>query len=81
MFIITSKYAEITKEIIENVERSVTVIDGKGGYTGDDKKVVLCALRPRQVYKVRRIAEDIDRMSFIVVTDAENIMGKGFRNR
>lgn len=79
MLIITSKYAEITKEIIENVERSVTVIDGKGGYTGDDKKVVLCALRPRQVYKVRRIVEGIDKMSFIVVTDAENIMGKGFR--
>lgn len=80
MLIITSKYAEITKEIIENVERSATVIDGKGGYTGDDKKVVLCALRPHQVYKVRKIAEDIDKMSFIVVTDAENIMGKGFRN-
>lgn len=79
MLIITSKYSEITKEIIENVERSVTVIDGKGGYTGDDKKVVLCALRPRQVYKVRRIVESIDKMSFIVVTDAENIMGKGFR--
>lgn len=80
MLIITSKYAEITKEIIENVERSATVIDGKGGYTGDDKKVVLCALRPHQVYKVRKIAENIDKMSFIVVTDAENIMGKGFRN-
>lgn len=77
-FIITKEHKTITKEIIKTVVRGVTLIDAKGGYDDDDKKVILCAVRPSQVSKVNDIVKELDPNAFIVITTAGAIKGKGF---
>lgn len=79
MFIVTEKPDEISNYIIQGIGRGVTVLSGKGGYSKDEKDIVLCAVRPSQVHKVKSLANEIDENSFIIVTTANAISGKGFR--
>lgn len=78
MLIVTDQYEAITKELFKSINRGVTLLDARGGYSGEGKKVVMCALRPQQVYKVTNIVKKLDSKAFIVVTTAGNISGEGF---
>ncbi len=78
MFIITDKYDELSKEIIERIGRGVTQLDAHGAYKNESKKVLLCAVRPSQVHKTKVLVNSVDENAFIVVTTANAISGKGF---
>jgi len=80
MYIITKKHQEIMEQLLTEISRGVTVVDAKGGYSGDDIKVLLCALRPQQVFKANEIATKCDPNAFIIVTTAGTINGLGFAN-
>ena len=71
-------YEEITKELFKDINRGVTLLDAQGGYSKENKKVIMCALRPQQVYKVNNIVKSIDENAFTIVTTAGTISGKGF---
>lgn len=81
MFIVTEKYDEITDELFKTINRGVTLLDAQGGYSKEHKKVIMCALRPQQVYKVNNIVKSIDENAFTIVTTAGTISGKGFRSK
>lgn len=78
MFIVTDKFEELSKTIMEQVGRGVTLLDAQGAYSNDTKKVLLCALRPSQVHKTKMIVNSVDENAFIIVTTANAISGKGF---
>lgn len=78
MFIVTDKYEELSQAIIERIGRGVTQLDAHGAYNNDNKKVLLCAVRPSQVHKTKVLVNSIDEQAFIVVTTANAISGKGF---
>lgn len=78
MFIVTDDYERLSQVIIEKVGRGVTLLDAKGAYSNDRKKVLLCAVRPSQVHKIRTLVNSIDENAFIVVTTASAINGNGF---
>ncbi len=78
MFIVTDKFEELSKAIMEQVGRGVTLLDAQGAYSNDTKKVLLCALRPSQVHKTKVIVNSVDENAFIIVTTANAISGKGF---
>lgn len=80
MLIITEKHTEILSEIMSKVSRGVTVIDSYGAYSGNEKKLLICAVRPSEVFKVNRIVKSLDSSVFIIVTTATAINGEGFRN-
>lgn len=79
MFIISEKSCEIAREIINDVERGVTFLDAKGAYTGRESEVLLCAVRRYEVFKVKDIVRSIDKNAFLIVGDAGEISGEGFR--
>lgn len=79
--IITTNGDSISQEINEKVARGVTIINGKGAYTGDDKQVLLCACSNAQVYKVKRIVYSMDDKSFIMVSSVDAAFGEGFKPR
>lgn len=78
MFIVTDNYDLLSQNIIEKIGRGVTLLDAKGAYSNDKKKVLLCAVRPSQVHKIKTLVNSIDENAFIVVTTASAINGKGF---
>lgn len=81
MLIITSSYEEILHRLLTEISRGVTVLDAKGGYSANDKKLLICALRPQQVFKANAIAKSIDSKAFIIITTANTINGTGFVNK
>lgn len=78
MFIVTDNYNEMSQQIMDRVGRGVTLLDAQGAYSNNDKKVLLCAVRPSQVHKIKSLVSSVDENAFIVVTTATAISGKGF---
>ena len=59
-------------------DRGITLLNGEGAYSGKPKRVIMCAVRPHQVYKITNTVKSVDKRAFIIVTTAGSIKGKGF---
>ena len=57
----------------------MTELKARGGYSGAGRRVLLCAVRRQEVYKVYGLVHGIDPDAFIIVGDAGEITGEGFR--
>lgn len=79
LLIVSDKHEEISKRVANDVERGVTGLYGKGMYTGTDKTVLFCVTSRREVSKIRLIIKEIDPQSFMVITNAREAFGKGFK--
>lgn len=81
MFIVTKVENEtsIKTQIFEKLDRSVTTIDSKGGYSGAHLITLLCAVKPNQVSTVYEIVNGIDDRAFTIVSDAHEVTGEGWR--
>ncbi len=79
IYAITSKANEICKCVSEEISRGVTLMDVKGGYTGDERKMLMCSVRPYEVSAIYSIIERFDSKAFIIVTEAGEIIGEGFK--
>lgn len=80
MFVISDNYEEVSANIMKNLKRGVTYLNGEGAYSGKDKKVITCAVRPQEVYKITSGIKNVDSNAFIIVTTAGAIKGRGFVN-
>ena len=78
LIIISDKSEEISKNI-QQLERGVTGLYGKGMYSETQKIVLICATPRKDIVKVRKIAQEIDKNSFIIITNAREVYGKGFK--
>lgn len=76
--IISNEYAEITKKINLDVHRGVTLLNGEGGYTHEDKKVVMCVVDNNDLKRLKKIVSDIDAEAFMIVSQVSTTYGKGF---
>ncbi len=79
MFIVSRQSKEIADVIMEEISRGVTLLKSRGGYSGIEGEVLLCAVRRQEVHRVHDIAYSIDPDAFIIVGDAGEISGEGFR--
>ena len=77
-YIISNESDEIIREITETLNRGVTILDGKGAYSHEDKQVLLCVIKKPQITAVRKIVKNVDEHAFFIVSDAKNVFGKGF---
>lgn len=78
LFIVTSKYDQVTDTILRRVDRGVTLLKAEGGFRRDDKRVILCAVRSNQVHLTNQLVHQIDPEAFAIVTTANAIKGRGF---
>lgn len=76
--IITSMPDEIGKYILEVVNHSYTVYDARGGYTGAKKNVILTICKRSEAWKLKTKIKEIDPSAFVVISNANEILGKGF---
>ncbi|WP_457942045.1 YitT family protein [Caproiciproducens sp. LBM24188] len=79
LFIMSAKNDEIAKDILTDVDRGVTILKSRGAYSGRDGEVLLCAVRRYEVIKVKEIVRSHDDEAFMIVGDAGEISGEGFR--
>lgn len=79
VIIVSSKWQELSASIMERLGRGVTVLENAhGGYTGDQKIVLLCVIKKQQITGLRRIIKAIDPDAFVSITDAREVLGNGF---
>lgn len=76
--IITDKYNEINKLIIERLDRTTTVLDVTGGYSGKDKKMLMVSFSMNEYSELMSIITKNDREAFLTVNQAHEIHGEGW---
>ncbi len=81
LYIMSDRYREITDAILSNIDRGVTLLSGEGGYTGKNRKVIMCALRKTEYHKVKRLVHSIDPQAFIIAAESYEVMGEGFKTK
>ncbi len=79
LMIMTKQPEAISRVIIEQMHRSATVLHGTGAYQGSDVAVLLCVVRNTEFFRLKRLIRETDDLAFVIVTEANMVIGKGFR--
>ena len=77
--VVSDQYEEISRRILEEIDRGVTLLHGKGAYTGQEKEVLICAVRKSEFSRLKSIVREVDHSAFVVTTEAGEIFGEGFK--
>lgn len=77
--IVSDHYQQIAEVINDKLERGVTYLDGQGYYSGQQKKVILSAIKKRQVAELKALVTDIDPTAFIILQESHQVLGEGFK--
>lgn len=78
--IITSKEQAITQRILHEMERGVTLLFGKGGYSGEARSVLYCVISRSEVATLKAIVREADPKAFLVIGQAHEVLGEGFHS-
>lgn len=74
-YIITEHEIEIKQYIMNNLSHGVTVLEARGGYTGNRLKVIMCIIPTKEYFKAKEGIQTIDPKAFFLVTDAYEVSG------
>lgn len=76
-YVISSRSGEVARHLL-GMDLGVTLLDGRGGFSGDAKQVVMCAFKRSQIAAIKSAVTAIDPGAFIIVCDAHEVLGEGF---
>lgn len=79
LFIISDHHEEIKRFIINDMERGATYLKGKGMFTDKSRDVIFLVISRKEVHLVQNRIREIDPRAFVVVTDAYETFGEGFK--
>ena len=79
IFIISDKNEEIAQNIGNDIRRGTTGLFGRGMYTNKQKLILMCAATRRDVIRVKQKAKKIDPQAFIIISNAREVFGVGFK--
>ncbi len=77
-YIISDSCKEITDAVIA-MDRGATILHGEGAYSGDEKKVLMVAFKQKEIVPLKEKVNEIDPHAFLIVCDAHDVLGEGFR--
>ena len=81
VMIVTDRPDEVRDAIFDRLNRGVTFLKARGGYTREEKEVIYVCVHRRQVMLLRKLLREIDPDAFMVLHDAHDVMGYGFKER
>lgn len=76
-YIISDYSEEISKKLL-SMDLGVTILDGRGAYSGNAKQVLMCVVRRNQINPIKALAAHIDPNAFVIITEAHEVLGEGF---
>jgi uncharacterized membrane-anchored protein YitT (DUF2179 family) len=77
--IISEKDTEVQERVLVDIDRGVTKLEGYGGYTNNKRPVLMCVVNQTEVTKLKQIVRQIDPSAFVIVTNATEVLGEGFK--
>ncbi|GGH88881.1 uncharacterized membrane-anchored protein YitT (DUF2179 family) [Pullulanibacillus pueri] len=81
MALIISNEQEILRQkILNEIDRGVTRLDARGGFTEDHRPILLCVVSQNEITKLKQMVKLIDPTAFVIVSNATEVLGEGFKN-
>ena len=77
-YVISENWKTISDAIL-TYDRGVTILNATGAYSGSEKHMLMVAFRQREIVEIKRIVHDADPRAFLIVCDAHDVLGEGFR--
>jgi uncharacterized membrane-anchored protein YitT (DUF2179 family) len=81
IMIISPKWEEISREIINSLQRGVTVVRGQGGFSGQERRILYSVMTFQELARFKELIRRIDPEAFVVVTETLEVMGKRIGNQ
>lgn len=79
-FLIMSDHNQkISQAILQELGRGVTFLQAKGGYSGANREVLFCVVSTREVSRLKDLVYRFDQRAFVIVADAHEVLGEGFK--
>lgn len=77
--IVTGKPGPMVERIISELDRTATILNGKGAFSGADTFLVVCTVRKPEFAQLKKIITETDEKAFMIVSEATQIYGEGFK--
>jgi len=81
VMVVSPQWQEIAREIMETMQRGVTIVNGKGGYTGQELRILYSVITFQELSRFKDMVRQHDPQAFLVVTETLEVMGKGIGNQ
>jgi len=81
VMVISPQWQEIAREIMETMQRGVTIVNGEGGYTGHPLRILYSVITFQELSRFKDMVRQHDPQAFLVVTETLEVMGKGVGNQ
>lgn len=78
--IISERHQEISSELLSRMSRGVTAIQSRGGYTSQERDVLLCVVSQSEVSTLKSIVYHVDPKAFVIVSNVNEVLGEGFKS-
>lgn len=78
-FIVTIRGEEINRRLLQDLGRGVTRLAGRGGYSGEEKEVLLCVVTRPQLARLKELIYEQDPFAFVIIGNAGEVHGEGFK--
>lgn len=79
IFVISDKYEDIYKYILNDIKRGVTLVDAKGAYSGSERKIIFCIANKREIPMIKENIKKLDDKAFVIVSTVSEAIGQGFQ--
>ncbi|SMG23362.1 Uncharacterized membrane-anchored protein YitT, contains DUF161 and DUF2179 domains [Dethiosulfovibrio salsuginis] len=78
--VITGCPEEVRRFIVEDMNKSATLLEGSGAYTGDERTMIMVVVNRRQAMDLKRFVVSVDPKAFIILADVAEVVGEGFKH-
>ncbi|UOQ85198.1 YitT family protein [Gracilibacillus salinarum] len=79
VMIITNQFEEVRRILLNDIDRGVTIFNGSGGFTDEDRKVIMCVVQQNEFSKATQAVKSIDPNAFVIAMNATEVLGEGFK--
>ena len=76
--VISDRYQEIGEKIINELERGITILDGRGFYSRESKKVLYCVVSKNEIVSLKNLITSVDPHAFVSISIVHDVLGEGF---
>ena len=77
--VITNRQEEVREAILNKIDRGVTKLSAYGGYTDQERRIIMCVVDQTEFTKLKQLVQSIDPSAFVIVMDASEVLGEGFK--
>jgi uncharacterized membrane-anchored protein YitT (DUF2179 family) len=80
-YIISQHEEKVTQSILRDIDRGVTKLSAQGGYTSEERPVLMCVVNQHEVTKLKEVVRLADPNAFVIVSNATEVLGEGFKKQ